>query len=54
MAKINMIALKRFRRMDGQAIVWVNKGDPYTVSSEREKEYHIKTGRGNTTPGKVD
>lgn len=40
-----MIALRRFRHAEGQALTWLNEGDKYTVPAD-QVQFHVKTGRG--------
>lgn len=42
---MEMIALRRFRMADGQTLVWIEKGQKYTIPAD-QKQFHIKTGRG--------
>lgn len=42
---IEMIAAKRFRMATDKGFVWLDKGQTYTVATEKEAKFHER-GRG--------
>ena len=50
MKLVEMTALRRFRHKDGQALVWLNKGDPYLIPEDRVAS-HTKSKRGELVKG---
>jgi len=48
---VEMTALRRFRRQDGQALVWVDPGENIMVERDQVKFYET-TGRAKSKPAK--
>ncbi|MFP1634087.1 hypothetical protein ACLB6G_20345 [Zhengella sp. ZM62] len=49
---MKMQALRRFRLADGDALVWIEAGQEYTVASEDAAMFHELTGRGKRIKAK--
>lgn len=49
---VEMQALRRFRRQEGQALVWINAGEKIMVIRD-EVEFYVTTGRAKTKAAKI-
>ena len=49
MKQVDLIALRRFRVQEGDALVWIEPGQKYSID-ENSVEFHVTTKRGKRLP----
>ena len=51
MKQVKLIALRRFRLQEGDALIWIEPGQTYSID-EKLMDFHVTTKRGKRLPTK--